>query len=47
MLLADYQAYVDCQQRASAAYLHRRGWTLHVDSEHRKSRTFFVRSFNP
>jgi len=27
MLLADYQAYVDSQQRASEAYLHRRGWT--------------------
>ena len=27
MLLADYQAYVDCQQRVSDAYLDREGWT--------------------
>ena len=27
MLLADYQAYVDCQQRASAAYSDRNNWT--------------------
>jgi starch phosphorylase len=27
MLLADYQAYVDCQQRVSDAYRDRAGWT--------------------
>jgi starch phosphorylase len=27
MLLADYQAYVDCQERVSGAYRDRRGWT--------------------
>jgi starch phosphorylase len=27
MLLADYQAYVDCQQRVSDAYVDRTGWT--------------------
>jgi starch phosphorylase len=27
MLLADYQAYVDCQQRASDAYVDRSNWT--------------------
>ncbi len=27
MLLADYQAYVDCQQRVSEAYADRNGWT--------------------
>jgi glycogen phosphorylase len=27
MLLADYQAYVDCQERVSAAYLDRANWT--------------------
>jgi starch phosphorylase len=27
MLLADYQAYVDCQQRVSEAYRDRRDWT--------------------
>jgi glycogen phosphorylase len=27
MLLADYQAYLDCQQRASDAYCDRSGWT--------------------
>ena len=27
MLLADYQAYVDCQQRVSAAYRERASWT--------------------
>jgi len=27
MLLADYQAYVDCQQRVSDAYRDRRNWT--------------------
>jgi starch phosphorylase len=27
MLLADYQAYVDCQQRANDAYRDRSNWT--------------------
>jgi starch phosphorylase len=27
MLLADYQAYVDCQQRVSDAYRDQRHWT--------------------
>jgi len=27
MLLADYQAYVDCQERVSEAYLDRANWT--------------------
>jgi starch phosphorylase len=27
MLLADYQAYVDCQERVSEAYLDRENWT--------------------
>jgi starch phosphorylase len=27
MLLADYQAYVDCQQRVSEAYANQNGWT--------------------
>ena len=27
MLLADYQAYVDCQQRASEAYRDQPDWT--------------------
>jgi starch phosphorylase len=27
MLLADYQAYVDCQQRVSEAYSDRNNWT--------------------
>ena len=27
MLLADYQAYVDCQQRVADAYRDRAGWT--------------------
>ena len=27
MLLADYQAYVDCQQRVSDAYADRSNWT--------------------
>ena len=27
MLLADYQAYIDCQERVSDAYRDRRAWT--------------------
>jgi starch phosphorylase len=27
MLLADYQAYVDCQQRVSEAYRDQKNWT--------------------
>ena len=35
MLLADYQAYVDCQQRVSEAYRDQRALDAHVDPQHR------------
>ena len=47
MLLADYQAYVDCQQRVSRAYSDQNALDAHVHSELRASRSFLVRPLDP
>ena len=47
MLLADYQAYVDCQQRVSEAYRDRDRLDAHVDSQHRARRPLLVGPLDP
>ena len=47
LLLADYQAYVDCQQRVSDAYRDPNDVDAHVDSELREGRAILVGSFDP
>ena len=46
MLLADYQAYVDCQQRVSDAYRDRAELDADVDSQLCARRTFLLRSLD-
>ena len=47
MLLADYQAYVDCQQRVGEAYVDRNKLDAHVDPQQRPSRPVLFRSLDP
>ena len=47
MLLADYQAYVDCQQRASEAYRDQNDLDADVDPEQCAGRPLLLRSFDP
>ena len=47
LLLADYQAYVDCQQRVSDAYRDQDGLDADVDPEHRARRAILVGSLDP
>ena len=47
MLLADYQAYVDCQQRVSDAYSRSEGLDAHVDSQQRAGRPLLVGPLDP
>ena len=46
MLLADYQAYVDCQQRVSDAYRDQDGLDAHVDPQQRAGRALLVGSLD-
>ena len=46
MLLADYQAYVDCQERVSDAYRDQDRLDAHVDPERRARRPLLVRSLD-
>ena len=47
MLLADYQAYVDCQQRVSEAYRDQDALDAHVDPQQRAGRPLLVGSLDP
>ena len=47
MLLADYQAYVDCQQRVSEAYRDQQRLDAHVDPELRAGRPLLVGPVDP
>ena len=47
MLLADYQAYVECQQRVSDAYRDQTQLDAHVDPQHGARRAVLVGSLDP
>ena len=47
MLLADYQAYVDCQQRVSEAYRPSDRLDAHVDPQQRASRPVLLGPLDP